>query len=84
MGQIPSDKGSNAYIKGMIKMKILNKDIDFDDLFRRLLALPPKNEEWLTFTVPKVELLKKGWSGKPEKVETIVNEDMIILKRVRK
>lgn len=65
-------------------MKILNKDIDFDGLFRRLLALPPKNEEWLTFTVPKVELLKKGWSSKPEKVETIVNEDMIILKRVRK
>lgn len=64
-------------------MKILNKEIDFDDLFRRLLALPPKNEEWLTFTVPKVELLKKGWSGKHEKVEIIVNEDMIIFKKVK-
>lgn len=30
-------------------MKIMNKEIDFDDLFRRILALPPKNEEWFTF-----------------------------------
>jgi len=68
---------------GMIKMKIMNKEIDFDDLFRRILALPPKDEEWYTFCVPKKELLKKGWGGKPKKVEIIVNEDMIILKRVK-
>lgn len=64
-------------------MKIMNKEIDFDDLFRRILALPPKNEEWFTFSLPKGELLKKGWSGKPEKVEIIVSEDMIIFKRVK-
>lgn len=64
-------------------MKIMNKEIDFDDLFRRILALPPKNEEWVTFCVLKGELLKKGWSGKREKVEIIVNEDMIILKRIK-
>lgn len=64
-------------------MKIMNKEIDFDDLFRRILALPPKDEEWIAFCVRKGELLKKGWSGKREKVEIIVSEDMIILKRIK-
>lgn len=64
-------------------MKIMNKEIDFDDLFRRILGLPKKDEEWYTFCVPKRELSKKGWTGKPEKVEIIVSEDMIIFKKVK-
>lgn len=35
------------------------------------------------FCVRKGELLKKGWTGKPEKVEIIVSEDMIIFKKVK-
>ena len=64
-------------------MKIFEKEIDFDDLFRRILALPPKNEEWYTFCVPKRMLLEKGWKGKSEKVEIFVSEDEIILKKVK-
>lgn len=64
-------------------MKIMNKEIDFNDLFRRILALPPKDQEWYSFYIPKEELLKKGWSGKTDKVQVIINEDEIILKKVK-
>lgn len=57
-----------------------------NDFIRRILALPRKDEEWYTFFnhsfhIPKEELLKNGWNKKPVKIEVIVTNNEIILKR---
>lgn len=58
-----------------------------DNFVRKILALPKKDEEWYTFFnrsffIPKAELLKYGWNEKPAKIDVVVTNDEIILKRV--
>lgn len=57
------------------------------DIVRRVLALPRKDEEWYyffnhSFSIPKEELLKHNWNKKPDKIDVVVTDNEIILKRV--
>ncbi len=57
-----------------------------DNFVRRLLAFPAKDEEWYfffnrSFSIPKAELLKHGWDKKPYKIDVVVTDNEIILKR---
>lgn len=53
---------------------------------RYILALPRKDEEWYyffnrSFFIPKGELLKHGWNKKHVKIDVVVTDDEIILKK---
>lgn len=57
------------------------------DLIRRILGLPKKDEEWYfffnhSFHLPKAELLKHGWDKKPSRIDVVVTDNEVILKRV--
>lgn len=59
----------------------------FDDILRRIFALPRKDEEWYTFFnhsfhIPKEELLKHGWDRNDAKIAVTVSNDEIIIKRI--
>ncbi len=56
------------------------------NLIRRVLGLPKKDEEWYfffnhSFHIPKEELLKHGWNKSPNKIDVVVTDNEIILKR---
>ncbi len=64
----------------------MNISDSIDDFVRRLLAFPRKDEEWYcffnrSFLIPKSELLKHGWDRKPVKIDVVVTDNEIILKR---
>ena len=65
-----------------------NKTKDFiGDLIRRILALPKKDEEWYfffnhSFHIPKEELLKHGWNENHKKIDVMVTDNEIILRRL--
>jgi hypothetical protein len=69
----------------------MKKDTETKDfignLIRRLLGLPKKDEEWYFFFdhsyhIPKGELLKHGWNKSPKKIDVVVTDSEIVLKRL--
>jgi hypothetical protein len=60
-----------------------------DNFIRKMLGFPKRDEEWYfffdrSFHIPKAELLKHGWEKKPSRIDVIVTDNEIILKRVDK
>lgn len=67
-------------------MDTKTKDV-IGNLIRMILGLPKKDEEWYfffnhSFHIPKEELLKHGWNKKPKKIDVVVTDHEIILKRL--
>lgn len=57
------------------------------NLIRRVLGLPKKDEEWYFFFnhyfhLPKEELLKHGWNKRAKKIDVVITDHEIILKRL--